>query len=153
MNPTGRGELEFHSEQSFQRTNPIRGLALYCKAIGVNGGATRFINSAAAYRALPEDLRSELAQTDTVHSFDPYRVRLGSEYSGKGVPEGGWQTVHPAILEHPVTGTPILFVSPWFTTSIVGRDPKKGTRCYLPCSIIFRIPPSATGTNGGRTIC
>ncbi len=122
---TGRGELEFHSEQSFQRDNPIRGLALYCRAIGPHGGATLFIDCAAAYRALPADLQSQLAHTDTVHSFDP-RVRLGSAYGGTGIPEGGWQTVHPAILEHPVTGTPILFVSPWFTTGIVGMDSEDG---------------------------
>jgi taurine dioxygenase len=118
---TGRGELKFHSEQSFQRANPIRGLALYCRAIGPNGGATLFVDCAAAYRALPAELKSELSHTDTVHSFDP-RVRLGSDYGGTGIPEGGWQTVHPAILEHPVTGIPILFVSPWFTTGIVGRS-------------------------------
>ncbi len=123
--PTGRGELKFHSEQSFQRANPIRGLALYCQAIGPQGGATLFVDCAAAYSALPADLQSELAHTNTVHSFDP-RVRLGSDYGGTGIPEGGWQTVHPAVFEHPVTGTPILFISPWFTTGIVGKDPKDG---------------------------
>jgi taurine dioxygenase len=136
QDPTGRGELEFHSEQSFQRANPIRGLALYCRAIGVNGGATLFVNCAAAYRALPEDLRAELAHTDTVHSFDP-RVRLGSDYAGTGVPKGGWQTVHPAVLEHPVTGIPILFVSPWFTSSIVGRDPQEGEA--LLCALLEHL--------------
>jgi taurine dioxygenase len=122
---TGRGELEFHSERSFQRQEPIRGLALYCKATCANGGATLFINCAAAYDALPSDLRGELADTDTIHSFDP-RVRLGAEYGGPDVPEGGWQTIHPAVLRHPVTGIPILFVSPWFTTGIHGRGQSDG---------------------------
>jgi taurine dioxygenase len=122
--PTGRGELQFHSERSFQKNETIRGLALYCKAIGVSNGATLFVDCAAAYRALPTDLQTLLAHTDTVHSFDP-RIRLGPEYAGS-VPEGGWQAIHPAILEHPVTGVPILFVSPWFTTGIVGMDPEEG---------------------------
>ena len=47
---TGRGELEFHSERSFQRDEPIRGLALYAQTVPAQTGATRFVDCAAAYR-------------------------------------------------------------------------------------------------------
>ncbi|MDA8044354.1 MAG: TauD/TfdA family dioxygenase [Actinomycetota bacterium] len=114
---TGRGELQFHSERSFQRQIPIRGLALYGREVGAGGAATLFINCAAAYRDLPGPVRARLATVDTVHSFDP-RVRLGPDYGGPEVPAGGWRTIHPAVLRHPLTGVPILFVSPWFTTAI-----------------------------------
>ncbi len=114
---TGRGELQFHSERSFQREEAIRGLALYGKDVGAGGAATLFINCAAAYRRLPHSLQARLSGIDTVHSFDPRR-RLGRDYAGPDIPEGGWRTSHPAVLKHPLTGLPILFVSPWFTTAI-----------------------------------
>jgi alpha-ketoglutarate-dependent taurine dioxygenase len=118
---TGRGELQFHSERSFQREEPLRGVALYAKEVHATGGATLFINCAVACQELPADLRSELLEADTVHRFDP-RIRLGEAYGSSGVPEGGWHTIHPAVLPHPITGVPILYVSPWFTTAIAGRD-------------------------------
>ena len=123
--PTGRGELEFHSEQSFQRKDPIRGLALYGKTISAGGGATLFINCAAAFQSLAQHLQDRLMHTDTVHSFDP-RVRLKTGYDGPEIPDGGWRTVHPAVLRHPVTGASILFVSPWFTTAVMGCDDQQG---------------------------
>jgi taurine dioxygenase len=123
---TGQGELQYHSERSFQRGQLIRGLALYGKEISPGGGATLFIDCGAAYRSLPEALHPQLTHANTVHSFDP-RVRLGANYAGPDVPEGGWQTIHPAILHHPITGAPILFVSPWFTSAIVGLDEERGT--------------------------
>lgn len=117
---TGRGELEFHSERSFQRKEPLRGLSLYGKSVPESGGATLFINCVAACAALPDDLRATLATVDTIHQFDP-RIRLGAG-SGGNVPEGGWRTVHPAIWQHPVTGVPVLFVSRWFTRRVIGMD-------------------------------
>ncbi len=127
---TGRGELQFHSERSFQREQPLRGLALYAREVQATGGATLFVNCSLAYRELPEHLRDELHDADTIHWYDP-QVRLGDAYGGTGTPKGGWQTIHPAILRHPVTGTPILYVSPWFTTAIVGREHEQGNGSLL----------------------
>jgi len=124
---TGRGQLEFHSERSFQKDVPLRGLALQARRVTDVGGATLFVNCVAACRDLPDDLRAELEGVDTLHQFDP-RVRLGSAYGeGSEVPEGGWHTTHPAIWQHPVTGVPILYVSPWFTRGIVGMDDGEGS--------------------------
>ena len=44
------------------------------------------------------------------------------------MPEGGWWTVHPAVLQHPVTGVPILYMNPWFTCGVVGMDDEGGGR-------------------------
>ena len=85
---TGRGELEFHSERSFQKEVPLRGLALQARRVTEEGGATLFVNCVAACRDLPDDLRAELEGVETVHQFDP-RVRLGSAYGeGSEVPDG-----------------------------------------------------------------
>ena len=62
-----------------------------------------------------------------MHRYHP-RVRLGEAYDGPAVPEGGWWTVHPAVLQHPVTGVPILYMNPWFTCGVVGMDDEGGGR-------------------------
>ena len=53
------GEMHFHSD-GMHRDNPYRATTLYAIKVPTEGGNTLFSSQAAAYEALPEDLRHRL---------------------------------------------------------------------------------------------
>jgi taurine dioxygenase len=145
---TGRGQLQFHSERSFQREEPLRGLALYAREVPATGGATLFVNCSLAYRELPADLREELLGADTVHRFDP-RIRLGNAYGSPGTPEGGWHFDHlrdPAFLYRHEWRTGDLVLWDNFTL-IHAREPYDESRTRVLWKYEFGLPadPSTRG--------
>ena len=107
---------------------PSRCSLLYAVEIpfekGVALGDTLFVNTSAAYEALPDDMKARLARLKAQHSYTAryQRMQKGGlrdeldEDQKKAVPE----VVHPVVRTHPSTGRKCLYVNEGFTVGIVG---------------------------------
>ena len=91
------------------------------------GGDTQFANLAAAYDALPEDLKNRIENLRAVHSNTHlygenglYRLTDLSEQLG-GMDRVGDAT-HPVVIIHPESGRKVLYVNPGHTIQFEGWD-------------------------------
>lgn len=89
---------------------------------------TFFINMAAAYEALPQHLKDAAAGTTSSHSVRTFfKIRPGDVYRPLGeiireVEERTPPVTFPTVMEHPVTGESILFISEGFTVELHGSE-------------------------------
>jgi taurine dioxygenase len=127
----------WHTDLSYT-AEPSRCSLLYAVEVpfehGVALGDTLFVNTAAAYDALSEDMKARLAGLKATHSYTARyermeqggkRVKL-EEDQKKAVPE----VVHPVVRTHPFTGRKCLYVNEGFTVAIVGM-PKEESDALL----------------------
>lgn len=117
----------WHTDLSYT-AEPSRCSLLYAVEIpfenGVALGDTLFVNTAAAYDALPDDMKAKLARLKATHSYTARYERMEKggkrvaleEDQKKAVPE----VVHPVVRTHPFTGRKCLYVNEGFTVGIVG---------------------------------
>ena len=97
----------WHSDSSFLQTIAKYSL-LAARVIPEDGGDTEFADLRAAYDALPDDLRSIVADLTAEHHALYSRTLLGNEYTEAEMatfPPARW----PLVRVHPVTGRKILF--------------------------------------------
>jgi taurine dioxygenase len=113
----GQGELRLHSDHCFL-DQPLRGISLYAEAVPARGGDTIFASAMAAARNLPPDLARLLAGRVAVHTYIA-RERLGDAMRDPNLPDS-LVAQHPVLWDHPVTGSPVLYVNPWMTTEVLG---------------------------------
>ena len=106
----GAGEAVWHTDMSYLDLPPDASM-LYALEIPPSGGNTYFCGMQAAWAALPADLKARLAgrriKHDGTYNSGGY-VRMGvtpSDDPHKA--PGAW---HPAVLSHPVTGAPTLYL-------------------------------------------
>ena len=113
----------WHSDLSYM-AQPSLGSLLRSIEVPEVGGDTMFANLALAYDALSEPMKSFLEDLEVEHSFANVQNRVVNLGLNKPfTPEQLAQTppvVHPLVRAHPETGRKSLFLSPGFTTGIVG---------------------------------
>ena len=127
----------WHTDLSYT-AEPSRCSLLYAVEVpfenGVALGDTLFVNTAAAYDALSDDMKARLAGLKATHSYTARyermekggkRVKLEDDQK-KAVPE----VVHPVVRTHPFTGRKCLYVNEGFTVRIVGM-PKEESDALL----------------------
>ena len=139
----------WHTDLSYTRS-PSRGSIMYALEVphAIDGrplGDTLFASTAAAYDALPQSMKTQLAELKAVHRFwDRYlreRKAAGSDVIVSD--ERRAQTpdvVHPIIRTHPFTGRKCIYVNEGFTIGIVGMPEKESQallrdlfeRCAMP---------------------
>lgn len=112
------GEMQFHSDGA-HRDPPYRATTLYAIKIPSRGGETLFANLAAAYEALPADMKARLEglKTRTVYLYDAL-TREGTDEADPNLPSA----VHPLVKVHPDTGRKSLYLSRLMTRNILGMD-------------------------------
>jgi len=108
----GNEELTFHSDLSYL-PQPGRISVLYAVELPKVGGATQWCNCYAAYEALDEAMKTRLRGLRAVH-----RHPIASQNHPTTVTQ-------PVVRTHPETRKKSLFISPQFTMSIVGLDPRE----------------------------
>ncbi len=106
----GNGEAIWHTDMSYLETPPMASL-LYAREVPPQGGNTHVCSMIAAYRALPEDLKTRAAS---------FRIKHDATYNSGGyVREGLMEsddprettgTFHPAVIRHPSSGEPALYL-------------------------------------------
>ena len=123
----GDGEIEWHSDQSYMM-HPATGAALYALEIPPSGGTTSWLDLRAAYRAMPEHLRTRIEGRRAVFSY----VKRLAGYQGKDrVISEEAQRKTPAVAHtlshaHPLTGERALYLDRTTTVGIAGMAEPAG---------------------------
>jgi taurine dioxygenase len=116
MGDLPEGDMQFHADQCYYET--VAGGAVLC-AIEVprRGGNTLFASTERAFATLPPELRKRLEgrEIEFVYDYRQNAYRRPAE-TLKNAPHA----IHPAVIAHPATGRPHLFVNRLMADSIVG---------------------------------
>lgn len=113
---------DWHSDSTYEDQLPILAI-LHAKEVPEEKGGTMFADMRAAYDALPESRKRQLATLTALHGrhSGPAGEKLYGDFKGtteKQYTEVPW----PAVVAHPVTGRPILFVNPMHTHGFAGMS-------------------------------
>ena len=111
---------EWHTDSTYEDDPPILAI-LHAKEVPSEKGGTMFADMREAYDALPDGMKQRLSHLQGLHSRStgPAGERLYGD--DKGVTEKRYPDVmRPAVIQHPITGRPILFVNPMHTHGFVG---------------------------------
>jgi taurine dioxygenase len=111
---------DWHTDSTYEADPPILAI-LHAKEIPSSKGGTMFADMRAAYDALPTTMKDRLATMVGLHgrSTGPAGEKLYGDDKGKT--EKAYREVQrPAVVEHPVSGRPILFVNPMHTHGFTG---------------------------------
>ncbi len=106
----GDGEASWHTDMSYLESPPDASL-LYAREIPPVGGNTYLCSMTAAYDALPENLKAAIhdkrIKHDATYNSGGY-VRQGMVEDDD--PRKTVGTFHPAVIQHPKTGGPVLYL-------------------------------------------
>ena len=118
---------DWHTDMTYNATVGFTNVLYAVKVPRRNGkplGATQFANMRAAYEDLDADMKRRLEGLTATHDFNKFweamRTRPGSirpalteEQKRKRPP-----SVHPVVLEHPITGAKVLYCNPGYAIRI-----------------------------------
>ncbi len=117
----------WHTDSSF-REIPSKGSILHGIETTNDGGDTLFANMYAAYDALDDATKAEIAGLSVVHDHD-FILSLSPELSRKQ-DKGAYAALppvrHPLAHKHPRTGRKALLLSPHTMASVDGLSPEAG---------------------------
>ena len=131
----GSGEF-WHTDMSYV-AEPSRGSLLYSIEVptrdGVVLGDTEFASTAAAYDALPADLKKRIDTLEAVHRFGDLYAKVAAQQGTSAALSAEQKrktpdVVHPVVIRHPFSGRKSLFVNQGFTAAIVGMEPGESDR-------------------------
>lgn len=109
--------------------NPPAGTVLRAHIVPEQGGDTQWTNLVAAYQGLPEPLARLADGLRAEHRFGGRKPLWSDDASyARKTRENPLVTEHPVVRVHPVTGERALFVTPGFTSRIVGVTPAQSDR-------------------------
>jgi taurine dioxygenase len=113
----------WHTDHSYDQV-PARGSILLAREVPPVGGDTQFLSVGAAFDALSDGLKATLRTLRAHHTNEhvfgvqaQYNRDVGDRLSN---PEAVGSAEHPIVIEHPVSGRPMLYINMGFTTHIVG---------------------------------
>jgi taurine dioxygenase len=121
----------WHSDTSFM-AEPIPLTLLYPQLVPQETRRTTlFIDMEQAYANMPASLRERLQGLEFIHS-GKWRFKVRAEDVGKDLTEilqmihqAQPPVIHPAVIQHPVTGQPVLYASRGFTVGVHNMDTDK----------------------------
>ena len=119
---------DWHTDSTYEEELPLLAM-LHALEVPSTKGGTMFADMRAAYQTLPDDMRKRLAGLVGLHgrSSGPAGERLYGD--DKGATEKKYDELpRPAVINHPVTGCPILFVNPMHTHGFAGMEREKAWR-------------------------
>ncbi len=127
--PIGLGDAgqSWHTDMSYMDmiafANCLYGLIIPHRD-GQPLGATQFRNTRQAWDELPDEVKALLDGKTVTHDFNKFwdlmRSRPGSRREALSAAERAQRppAVHPAVLDHPVTGQKVLYVNPGYAVRI-----------------------------------
>jgi taurine dioxygenase len=112
---------DWHTDSTFEELPP-RLAMLHALEVPSEKGGTMFADMRAAYDALPDDEKKLLAGLIGLHgrTDGPAGVKLYSADEARMAHTRHPERQRPAVIKHPVSGRPILFVNPMHTHGFVG---------------------------------
>jgi taurine dioxygenase len=113
---------DWHTDSTYEEVLPLLAM-LHALEVPAEKGGTMFADMCAAHDALPQAMKERLAGLVGLHgrTDGPAGERLYGAEKGKTAKQYA-ELPRPAILEHPVTGRPILFVNPMHVHGFVGME-------------------------------
>jgi len=120
----------WHTDLSYLPAPPAYTL-LHAWEVPAHGGDTVWANQYLAYETLSTGLQVSLAELRGVHSAGVAygtggfldKVKDLTSMAIAPSPDAYREQVHPAVVEHPVTGRPALYVNSVYTTRFDGWSP------------------------------
>lgn len=106
------GEMMFHTDGAYDE-HPYNYTMLFALELPSTGGNTLFANMYAAYEALPDDMKRELANCTAHHGY-----YSGTVQRGQPIGHFNGEFSHPVFIEHNETGRTALFISRLLTLRI-----------------------------------
>jgi alpha-ketoglutarate-dependent 2,4-dichlorophenoxyacetate dioxygenase len=143
------GNRLWHSDSSY-RPVTARYSLLSGRVVVSDGGRTEFADMRAAYDALDDETKAEVADLVCEHSLMFSRGALGFTALSDAEREMFKPVRHPLVRVHPVTGRKSLFLSA-HAGSIAGWCPRRAPSCAT-WSSTRPSGASFTPTRGGGTI-
>src|SRR5437660_3997502 len=115
----------WHTDSTFENALPILAM-LHAKEVPSEKGGTMFADMRAAYDALSPVIKERLAGLTGLHgrTDGPAGERLYGDNKGQ-TEKRYYEQPRPAVIHHPITGRPILFVNPMHTHGFVGMEQKE----------------------------
>jgi len=119
---------KWHCDMTYLECPPL-GSVLRATVIPDKGGDTMWMNTEAAWAALPAALRQQLEAMTAEHSFaHGYRESLaepgGRDRLARAVADNP-PVLHPVMRRHPVSKRPCLVVNSLFTTRLLGMEERE----------------------------
>ena len=114
----GSRHLAFHSDMHFAPF-PAEGVSLLALDVEEETTYTAFVDAAAAYRRLPEAVAQRIDGLKSVRAATPGVYEDELPYD---LPEGMHSLERDAVMYHPETGEPIVYVARCSTSRLVGLD-------------------------------
>ncbi|MDX2937676.1 (3R)-3-[(carboxymethyl)amino]fatty acid oxygenase/decarboxylase [Streptomyces ipomoeae] len=116
----------WHADYSFM-PNPFGLTLIYPQVVPKKNRGTYFIDMGAAYQALSDDLKARLAGANGVHTAGIYfKIRPSDVYRPisevlADIERETPPVRHPLVIEHPVTGESVLYLSQGLTSAVEDR--------------------------------
>lgn len=111
---------DWHTDSTYEEILPLLAM-LHALEVPASKGGTMFADMRAAYEALPSAMKERLAGLVGLHGRTDGPVGEKLYGDDKGATEKRYTEVaRPAVINHPVTGRPILFVNPMHVHGFVG---------------------------------
>jgi taurine dioxygenase len=116
---------DWHTDSTYEPELPILAM-LHAKEVPSEKGGTMFADMRAAYDALSPVIKERLAGLTGLHgrTDGPAGERLYGDNKGQ-TEKRYYEQPRPAVIHHPITGRPILFVNPMHTHGFVGMEQKE----------------------------
>ncbi len=115
----------WHTDHSYDQI-PAMGSILVARVLPAAGGDTMFADMVAAYAALDDETKAEIADLKAVHSnahifgskayYDNPERREFANDAAVG------KALHPVVITHPLSGRKSLYVNPGFTIRFEGQS-------------------------------
>jgi taurine dioxygenase len=115
---------DWHTDSTYEEVPPLLAM-LHALEVPSSKGGTMFADMRAAYDALPEAMKRRLAGLTGLHgrTDGPAGARLYDPDEEMRRTDKKYPEQHrPAVVPHPVTGRPILFINPMHTHGFAGMD-------------------------------
>jgi taurine dioxygenase len=113
---------DWHTDSTYEEVLPLLAI-LHALEIPSSKGGTMFADMCAAWESLPAAMKEKLAGLTGLHgrTDGPAGARLyDPEEEARRTDKKYAELQRPAVINHPVTGRPILFVNPMHVHGFVG---------------------------------
>jgi taurine dioxygenase len=115
---------DWHTDSTYEEELPLLAM-LHAIEVPSSKGGTMFADMRGAYDALPDAMKQRLAGLVGLHgrTDGPAGRRLYEPGEDERMTDKRYvEQQRPAVLPHPVTGRPLLFVNPMHTHGFVGME-------------------------------
>jgi alpha-ketoglutarate-dependent 2,4-dichlorophenoxyacetate dioxygenase len=115
---------DWHTDSTYEEVLPLLAM-LHALEVPRDKGGTLFADMCAAYDALPQAMKERLVGLVGLHgrTDGPAGARLYDMQEQMNQTEKHYvEQRRPAVVNHPVTGRPILFLNPMHTHGILGME-------------------------------